>query len=690
MVRRTRPVIISTLTEILEFQRHRLMLWIPVMFGVGIAVYFGVGAEPSVAQTLGIAGLGLFGAVFIRPKYIIRTVFLVSLLLISLGYSYAAYRTTTVQEPVLTRYYYGPVYGRIIGLDRSSSNAPRVLLDNIYLPGFGANNTPERVRISLHGYIPDGTLSAGGRIAVTASLSPPSPPAEPGGFDFRRMAWFMRLGGVGYTRNPVMPAQTESSPDFQVWLFSVRMKLSAKIKAGVGGQNGAFAAAIITGDRSDIDPSILVSLRASNLAHLLAISGLHMGMLSGFVFSMLRYGIALFPYLTLRIRPKKLAAGCAIIAGAGYLMLSGASVATQRAFIMTAVVLFAVILDKPAFTLRAVALAAFIVLLIKPYSLLGAGFQMSFAATTALISAYEWLNKRQVWRFLSRGKWKYIKPVIALLFTSAVAGAATAPISAFHFNQISQYGLAANLLAVPIMGMVVMPSAVIAFILAPLGLEGYAFWVMGEGIGAILAVAEYFSTLDGATTSIKSASPMVLAGIFTSGLILFLWQGRGRSVGVIMLALTLLIWTKSTRPMVFISEDGRMFGLMTEFGRVVNKPRGSGYAVRIWLENDGDVATQAEAALRDGVNGDKRNAIANISEDWLIYLYLGDDADVATVNCVEKTILVTSKLKGASGDCIQIDKNYLRRSGAISINMVEGTPMLKHSRDAARNRPWGY
>lgn len=660
------------------------------MFGLGIAVYFASESEPTAMQSLGIGLAGILGAVFIRPQHITRTVLLVMLLLTSLGYSYASYRTSAIEAPILSRYYYGPVYGRIIGLDRSATNAPRVLLDQIYLPEIAQENMPERIRLSLHGFIPDDTLIAGARIAVTASVSPPSPPVEPGGFDFRRMAWFMQLGGVGYTRNPVIPAYTEPTPDFKVWLFSVRMQISGKIKRSISGQNGAFAAAIITGDRSDIDPEILVSLRASNLAHLLAISGLHMGMLSGFVFALFRYGFAIFPYLALRVRPKKLAAGLAIMAGAGYLMLSGASVATQRAFIMTAVVLFAVILDKPAFTLRAVALAAFIVLLIKPYSLLEAGFQMSFAATTALISAYEWLNKRQVWRFLSHGKWKYAKPVIALLFTSAVAGAATAPISAFYFNQISQYGLAANLLAVPIMGMLVMPSAVIAFILTPFGFENYAFWVMGEGIGAILAIAEYFSTLGGAIVSIKSAPSFVLAGIVTSGLILFLWKGRGRAIGVGLLLLTIFVWSKSNRPDILISEDGRMFGLMTEAGRALNKPRGSGYAIRIWLENDGDMATQAEAAVRGGIAADKQHATAGLPNGWRIYLYLKDDVGVAAANCTEKTILVASKLSGVTGNCLIIDKNTLRSSGAISINMIDGTPMLKYSRNAARNRPWGY
>lgn len=683
-------MIITSLTAILEFQRHRLMLWAPVMFGIGICIYFAQRTEPSILQIVMIAGMGLSCAIFIRPRYIIRTVIMFTVLLTSLGYSYAAYRTITVKAPVLSHHYYGPVYGRIIGLNRSATNAPRVLLDRLYIPGFSVAQTPERVRVSLQGYIPDDTLIAGSRIALTTSISPPSPPVDPGGFDFRRMAWFMSLGGVGYTRNPVIPAFEDTEKGFRARLFVVRMAISDIIKGSIEGQNGAFASAIITGDRSDIDPEVLESLRASNLAHLLAISGLHMGLLSGFVFALLRYGFALFPYLALRIRPKKIAAALAILAGGAYLMLSGASVATQRAFIMTAVVLFAVILDKPAFTLRAVALAAFIVLLIKPYSVLEAGFQMSFAATTALISAYEFLNRRKLWKYLSYGKWRYVKPVFALLFTSAIAGIATAPISAFHFNQISQYGLAANLMAVPIMGMLVMPSAVLAFILIPVGLEGWAFWVMGKGIGYILWVSNYFSSLEGAVTQIKSAPAVILGGITVGGLILLLWQGKGRAIGFLVVLLTIFSWSKYSRPQILIDDSGKVFGLQTEAGRVVNKPRGSGYAVKIWLENDGDAGTQTEAFAREGISSDKRYAEADISNGWRVYFYSGDDVAVAKSNCDLQTILILSKLEYTSETCIIIDTSFLRHSGAVSINMKNNTPVLKLSSDAARNRPWGY
>lgn len=683
-------MVISSLTNLLESQRHRLLLWVPVMFGVGITIYFALSVEPTKMQTGVIAMSGLGCAAFIRPKYAVRTALLLSASLIFFGVSYSAFRTTVATAPVLERHYYGPVYGRIIGLDRSATNSLRVLLDQLYLPGFPVNETPKRVRISLQGFIPDNTLYAGNRVAVTTSLSPPSPPAEPGGFDFRRMAWFMSLGGVGYTRNPVIPATSDNKRNFKTHLYSVRMWISGKIKESIQGQNGAFAAAILTGDRSDIDPQILESLRASNLAHLLAISGLHMGLLSGFVFATLRYGFALVPYLSLRIRPKKIAAGLAVCAGTGYLMLSGASVATQRAFIMTSVVLFAVILDKPAFTLRAVALAALIVLLIKPYSVLEAGFQMSFAATTALISAYEFLNRRKFWTYLSRGKWKYIKLVLALLFTSGVAGLATAPISAFHFNQISQYGLAANLLAVPFMGLIVMPSAVVALLLLPFGLEQLALAMMGKGIGSILSISAFFYEIEGAVKYIKSAPGFALASISIGGLAFLLWLGKGRIIGIAIVIATILVWSNSDRPSLLIAEDGKMFGLLTEDGRVVNKPRGSGYSVKIWLENDGDGATQSDAFARGGIVSEKRRASAQLTNGTRIFLYSGDDQKVVQSNCNAGSILILSKVSYTSGTCEIIDVDYLKQSGAVSVNMEAGNPVFEHSREAARHRPWGY
>ncbi|MCE8459442.1 ComEC/Rec2 family competence protein, partial [Rhodovulum sulfidophilum] len=220
------------------------------------------------------------------------------------------------------------------------------------------------------------------------------------------------------------------------------------------------------------------ALRDSNLAHLLAISGLHMGLLTGVIFAALRFALALWPRLALRLPVKKIAAAGALAVGAVYLALSGGNVATERAFIMVAAVLGAVMADRRALTLRAVALAALIVLVLTPESLTQAGFQMSFAATTALIAVFAALRDRP------EGGWRpprWAQGVLAVVISSAVAGAATAPFGAAHFNQVSQFGLLANLASVPLMGLLVMPAAVAAACLAPFGLAGLGLEPMRWG-----------------------------------------------------------------------------------------------------------------------------------------------------------------------------------------------------------------
>jgi len=199
----------SRITDLLESQREALFLWMPVFFAAGIAGYFANPAEPAQELAIFLVLLGA-GLVVLRPHDRIGGYVLASALGFGLlGYGYAALRSETVRAPVLRGHYYGPIEGRVINLDRSGSNAPRVLLDRLYLPGIAARETPERARVSLQGFIADTALEAGARITLTGSLSPPGPPVEPGGFDFRRMAWFMQLGAVGYTRNPALRARKE-------------------------------------------------------------------------------------------------------------------------------------------------------------------------------------------------------------------------------------------------------------------------------------------------------------------------------------------------------------------------------------------------------------------------------------------------------------------------------------------------
>lgn len=575
-------------------QSGALMPWAPVAMGCGVGLYFAQRIEPGQPALAAVAGLGLvavIGALRLRGHAVL-TPALWAVALTATGFALAAWRAHHVAGPVLDWRYYGPVQGRIVGIDRSSSDAVRLTLDRVVLDRLAPARTPRRVRVTLHATIPGTPPRAGMTVATTAHLSPPGGPVEPGGFDFRRHAWFLGLGAVGYTRNPLVaiaPANGGTP------LLAARLALSKRVQTALPGPAGATAAAIMTGDRAGLPAATVEDLRRANLAHLLAISGLHMGLVAGFVFAVLRLGLALIPLLALRLAVRKLAAVAALVAAAGYLALSGGNVATERAFVMAAVMLGAVLIDRRAFSLRAVAVAAMIVLALRPEALLEPGFQMSFAATAALVAAFNALRDR--WPGGLPGP-RWLRPVLAVVISSAVAGTATAPFAAAHFNQYAQYGLLANLLSVPLMGALVMPAAVLAACLLPLGLEALALEAMGLGLSWILGVAHWVTGLEGARRMVPTPGPEVLPLMALGLLTVILWQGRTRWAGLAPVAAAALLWIGVERPALLIAEDGGLVGVMTPQGRALSHARGKGFTAGIWLENDGDPADQAAAAAR--------------------------------------------------------------------------------------------
>ncbi len=672
----------------IEDQRTRFFLWVPVFFGAGVVCYFSIRFEPALVDVGGVALAALMALLFARALPVSIRPIVYAGIVVALGFLNATLRAHTVAGPVLGWHYYGPVEGTVVALDRSGSDKPRVTLADPVLLKVNPDRTPNLVRISLHS--DSGILAPkpGTRIMVTARLSPPSGPVEPGGFDFRRLAWFRALGAVGYTRAPALLAEPADVNSFSLRLFDLRMRLSGAIRDRLADQAGAFASAIITGDRSAIDPELLADLRRSNLAHLLAISGLHMGLLTGFVFALVRYGLALFPFVALRLPTKKLAALCALGVGLGYLGISGASIATQRAFIMVSVMLLAVLLDRPAITLRAVAVAALIILLLRPETIVEPGFQMSFAATTALVSSFDYLRHVTWWTALNRGRFKILRPVIAVIASSAIAGAATAPIAAFHFNQLAKLGLLANLLSVPVMGMAVMPGAVVAAILSLVGLEGVALWVMQSGIRWILTVAHWISGIEGSVRLVPSSPEIVLA-LMASGMIGFaLWQGWLRWIGIAVAMSGLLIWNLADRPDILITDNGRMVGVMSDAGRALSRKRGNGFAANTWLENDGDPADQLVAQSRGSFEPD--NFIVTQNGASIGYFWSKDDPKgIGRDICGKVDILVAPKGDQIfAGNCEVLSASFLRQSGSLAIDMSPGGPVLTTAQQATGARLW--
>ena len=676
------------LSEALFAQRHRFGLWVPVWLGLGVSLYFSLQFEPDVRFLSSLFGGILIGLFFSRFGPDLLRILVWVPVLVALGVLVGAGRARMVADPKLGWHYYGAVEGTIVHLDRSGSDKPRVTLADPVLERMNPKRMPKRVRVSLHSELTGTALRPGARIMLTASLSPPAGPVEPGGFDFQRMAWFNRLGAVGYARAPPVLAVPADNRAFDLRIFALRMKISTHIRQKIPGRTGAFAAAIITGDRSQIDPVLLEDLRRSNLAHLLAISGLHMGLLTGFVFALIRFAIAAVPYLSVRLQAKKIGAVVALIAGAGYLLVSGANIATQRAFVMVAVMLVAVLLERPAITLRAVAIAATLILLFRPESLTGPGFQMSFAATTALVGTFEVLNGADGWHKLRQSRFRMLAPLVSLFIASAVAGAATAPFSAFHFNQMAQYGLLANLASVPVMSLIVMPAAVIAAVLSLIGLEGGAFWVMGQGIDWILGVAHFVAAQEGSVLRIKSGPVWALGLITFGGLVVIIWQGRLRWSGGALAIVGAVCWALAERPDLLLTQNGRLAGVLTDHGRAVTREMGNGFAALNWLENDGDGADQKQAAARFEQDGNDWRL--RLEGGTVTYLW-GKTRTTAELQsaCENADLLIVPQWQGeVSGPCRLLNAAELRAGGAVAIRSEAEGLEIQTARQASGARLW--
>jgi competence protein ComEC len=515
------------LTDRLTAERDRWALWLPVAFGAGIGVYFSLDSEPP--AWLGAGGFAfavLFGCLYRRRAGPLLAA--IALGALAAGFAAAQARSALVAAPVIEKRL-GPLVlsGRILKLELRGSRI-RVTLSHLSIPDLTPEATPAKARITASRDLTG--LRPGDWLRLRAVLRPPPEPAAPGAFDFARQAYFQGLGGVGFALgkprriDPIDGTVPSAGDPWRLWWSGLRHDIARRVLAVLPGQAGAVAAALMTGERGAIPEHVMQNMRDSGLAHLLAISGLHVGLVAGLLFFGLRAILALVPSLALRHPIKKWAAAAATLGAFAYLFLVGATVPTQRAFLMTALVLLAVVLDRTAASLRLVAWAAFAVLLVAPESLLSASFQMSFAAVTALVAGYELLRERRGRIFAERTiATRITLYVAAVALTSVIATAATAPFAVYHFNRIAWFGLAANLVAVPLTALWIMPWAIGAFLLLPFGLEALALKPMGWGIDGLLTVAAEVAGWPGAIS--------VIPAMPAAGLVLTLWAGFGSVCG---------------------------------------------------------------------------------------------------------------------------------------------------------------
>ncbi len=676
-------------------RRERWVLWVPVLLGAGVGGYFSLSPEPPV--WLGALLMALLLAAIMPFARNTKAVLLwLPLFLVALGFAAAQLRAHSVAAPVLKYRTPATVFqGRVLSVEARPEGFRFMLGDlkpkQIRYSWGKSYPMPSVARITsrLHQTPP----AAGAVVRVKAKLLPLPPPVLPQAYDFQRAAWFGGFGATGYALGPVetlVPAH-----GWRYFFAGLRAAIYRHITAAVPDRDAAaVTAGILIGQRGAISQRAWNNIRLSGLAHLLVVAGLHTGVVTGWIFFLTRLLLASIPYVALRWPVKKISAAFSIPAALFYLDLVGAPLPAMRAVIMVCVVMLAIIMDRDPFSLRLLALAAAVILLLRPESLVGSSFQMSFAAVAVLIAFYEgtrnWWNKLYQDRRWHR---RIVLFVLASAATTAAATLGTAPYALYHFLAVPLVaGFIANLIAVPVAVFIVLPVGIVGCLLIPLGLDAVPFKIAGFGVKMILATAAATAHMPFAAVQVGSWPLYLLLIITFAGLWMCLWQGRGRWLGLLPVLVAVCLIPYAPRADMLVSTRGNLFAVRAADGKLWLPPgRADRFVRHEWAAREGgqtDILREGGQTLSSPVSCDANTCLYRAHGHTAAFVKnpaaLPEDCKAADI--------VVSNFVIPQASCpvpMLLDKTMLRRTGATAVYFKkDGTVLLKTVFSARGKRLW--
>ncbi len=668
----------------------RLVPWVPVAFGVGIALYFTADHEPVRWVTATTATILAAATSALRRHKIFPVMVMIAA--IATGFAVATWRTVIVGHGVLTRPLYGASLSGFVETRDIRERTDRFVLRVTRLEAPRSSPTIERVRLSVRkGTAPD----VGSFVELKARLQPPLAALKPGSYDFARDMFFQGIGASGFVTGSIKTVEPPSpgglSLRYAAVMQGLRDAIDARIRMVLDGDKRAIATALLTGRRDAITTPVNDAMFISGLGHVLSISGYHMAVVAGVVFFTVRALLALFPQLATGFPVKKWAAAAALAAALFYLLLSGAEVATQRAFFMTAVVLIAVMVDRRAVTFRTLAVAAMIVLVLAPEALVHPSFQMSFAATLGLVALVQ-IGMPRLFASPDHSATAKValwggRELMTLLLASLVAGFATTPYAAFHFHRVTPYGVLANLAAMPVVSALVMPAGLLGLAAMPFGLDGVFWWLMAIGIDWMIVVTEWVAALPGAIGRMAAfgIGPLIMASI---GIVLLgMLRTPLRWCGAVVLALATVWALLVPQPDILISGDGHNVAVRGRDHHLhLMRSAKNAFLVKEWLAADADPPMPADGSLAEGVSCDDAGCVTQLPDGAFVTLALQPDA--LADDCERAALIVTAKQPPADCAASVITLDRLRRQGTLALRKTRDGFAIAAVKPNGFDRPW--
>lgn len=675
----------------LEAEQGRFALWLPVAMGLGVSAYFALLIEPP----------AWLGAAFIFPlalaARLTRTRLLLHAALLgftaaTLGFAAAQFATFRVPplEPLPSRAVI--VTGKVSAVELLPENAQRITIAGPFLnPEMPPLQRDLRIRLRPNDPI---RVEAGDQISVRALLRAPQPSLYPGAWDTQRDNFFNNLAGGGTALNPAIklePQQPQSTGPLR-HIQHLRETIARRFEAGMPGASGAIGSALFTGYMAAIPRAEQTAFRDSGLAHLLSVSGLHVAIVIGLVFSFTRLLLALSEHASLHWPCKQIAAFTGLLVALAYTPLAGAQVPLLRSVAMAALVVLGILVGRRAFTLRGLALAAAAILLIAPQELVGPSAQMSFSAVLALIAGHDALRPLMLRWHGDRG-WvrRAALYVLALSMTSLLAGSASTPFGIYHFGRVQIYFILANLLAVPLCGIWVMPWGLAALALMPFAQEWLAFIPLSWGIDATVWIANTTAALPAATLDVPH---MPLWGLlaYALGLIwLCIWRGRWRLAGILPILLGLLSPGLFHPADILVTADARLIAARID-GHVLFRQEGNvapflrDTFTRYWAGSD-PIRLPVEDTGK--INCDDTICRLRPNPDAREILILLRGERIAPEACANAALVIAAvPLRGPCPDIPFIDRFTVWRDGAFAVWLDQAGPRLLSDRQDRGNRPW--